>query len=68
MDFADSPEHTAFRAELRRWLDENSPLQICAGRAGSHCRASLPGQPSPLAAEMRDATWHRERVARLMSK
>ena len=28
MDFADSPEHAAFRAEFRRWLDENLPEDI----------------------------------------
>jgi hypothetical protein len=28
MDFADSPEHAAFRAEIRRWLDENLPADI----------------------------------------
>jgi hypothetical protein len=66
MDFADSPEHTAFRAELRRWLDENSPLQICVER-GSHSRV-VTRATIAMAAEMRDAIWHRERVARLMSK
>jgi alkylation response protein AidB-like acyl-CoA dehydrogenase len=28
MDFADSTEHAAFRAEFRRWLDENLPADI----------------------------------------
>ena len=28
MDFADSTEHAAFRAELRRWLQENLPADI----------------------------------------
>ena len=28
MDFADSPEHAAFRAEFRRWLETNLPEEI----------------------------------------
>ena len=28
MDFADSTEHAAFRAEFRRWLEENLPADI----------------------------------------
>ncbi len=28
MDFADSPEHAAFRAEFRHWLEENLPSDI----------------------------------------
>jgi hypothetical protein len=33
MDFADSPEHAAFRAEFRRWLEENLPHEICVDDA-----------------------------------
>ena len=33
MDFADSPEHAAFRAEFRRWLEENLPPEICVDDA-----------------------------------
>jgi len=28
MDFADSPEHAAFRAEFRHWLEANLPPEI----------------------------------------
>ncbi len=28
MDFADSPEHAAFRAEFREWLEANLPPGI----------------------------------------
>jgi len=33
MDFADSPEHAAFRCEFRRWLDANLPPEICVDDA-----------------------------------
>ena len=33
MDFADSPEHAAFRREVRRWLDANLPPEICVDDA-----------------------------------
>ena len=33
MDFADSPEHTAFRSELRQWLEGNLPAEICVDDA-----------------------------------
>jgi hypothetical protein len=33
MDFADSPEHAAFRAEFRHWLEANLPPEICADDA-----------------------------------
>src|SRR5712692_8484011 len=33
MDFADSPEHAAFRAEFRRWLETNLPPEICVDDA-----------------------------------
>ena len=33
MDFADSPEHAAFRAEFRRWLEANLPPEICVDDA-----------------------------------
>ena len=33
MDFADSPEHAAFRAEFRHWLETNLPLEICVDDA-----------------------------------
>src|SRR5271168_2174148 len=33
MDFADSPEHAAFRAEFRHWLAANLPAQICVDDA-----------------------------------
>src|SRR5436305_14853923 len=33
MDFADSPEHSAFRAEFRRWLEANLPPEICVDDA-----------------------------------
>jgi alkylation response protein AidB-like acyl-CoA dehydrogenase len=33
MDFADSPEHAAFRSEFRRWLETNLPLEICVDDA-----------------------------------
>jgi len=33
MDFADSPEHAAFRDEFRRWLEENLPAEICVDDA-----------------------------------
>ena len=29
MDFADSSEHAAFRAEFRQWLEKNLPAEIC---------------------------------------
>jgi hypothetical protein len=29
MGFADRPEHAAFRAEFRRWLETNLPPEIC---------------------------------------
>jgi alkylation response protein AidB-like acyl-CoA dehydrogenase len=33
MDFADSSEHAAFRAEFRRWLEKNLPPEICVDDA-----------------------------------
>src|SRR5947199_5373475 len=33
MDFADSPEHAAFRTDLRRWLEANLPPEICVDDA-----------------------------------
>jgi hypothetical protein len=33
MDFADSPEHAAFRSELRHWLEGNLPAEICVDDA-----------------------------------
>src|SRR6516225_9337323 len=33
MDFADSPEHAEFRAEVRRWLETNLPSDICVDDA-----------------------------------
>src|SRR5207244_11260420 len=33
MDFADSPEHAAFRSEFRHWLDANLPPEICVDDA-----------------------------------
>src|SRR4029077_7303623 len=33
MDFADSPEHAAFRSEVRRWLETNLPPEICVDDA-----------------------------------
>src|SRR5258706_14675337 len=33
MDFADSPEHAAFRLEVRRWLENNLPPEICVDDA-----------------------------------
>ena len=33
MDFADSPEHAAFRTEFRRWLERNLPPEICVDDA-----------------------------------
>src|SRR5262250_41211 len=33
MDFADSPEHAAFRGEIRRWLEANLPAEICVDDA-----------------------------------
>ena len=33
MDFADSPEHAAFRAEFRHWLEEHLPPEICVDDA-----------------------------------
>ena len=33
MDFADSPEHAAFRSEVRGWLETNLPPDICVDDA-----------------------------------
>ena len=33
MDFADSPEHAAFRAEFRQWLAGNLPPELCVDDA-----------------------------------
>ncbi|HZU90508.1 MAG TPA: acyl-CoA dehydrogenase family protein [Stellaceae bacterium] len=33
MDFADSPEHAAFRAEFRRWLVAHLPPELCVDAA-----------------------------------
>ena len=33
MDFADSPEHAAFRSEFRHWLEGNLPPEICVDDA-----------------------------------
>ena len=33
MDFADSPEHAAFRSEFRHWLEANLPPEICVDDA-----------------------------------
>jgi len=33
MDFADIPEHAAFRAEFRHWLETHLPAEICVDDA-----------------------------------
>ena len=33
MDFADSPEHAAFRGKVRGWLEANLPSEICVDDA-----------------------------------
>jgi alkylation response protein AidB-like acyl-CoA dehydrogenase len=33
MDFADTLEHAAFRAEFRRWLAANLPPELCVDAA-----------------------------------
>jgi len=33
MDFADSPEHAAFRSDVRRWLEAHLPPEICVDDA-----------------------------------
>jgi hypothetical protein len=33
MDFADSPEHAAFRGKVRGWLEANVPSEICVDDA-----------------------------------
>jgi hypothetical protein len=33
MDFADRPEHAAFRSEIRRWHETNLPSEICVDDA-----------------------------------
>ncbi len=40
MDFADSPEHAAFRTEFRHWLETNLPSEICVDDAADQRVAS----------------------------
>ena len=40
MDFADSPEHAAFRSEFRRWLEGNLSPEICVDDAADQRVAS----------------------------
>ena len=40
MNFADTAERTAFRAEFRRWIEENLPPEICVDDAASQRVAS----------------------------
>jgi hypothetical protein len=42
MDFADSPEHAAFRAEFRQWLEDNLPPEICVDDAADQRVAPRP--------------------------
>jgi len=43
MNFADTAERTAFRAEFRRWIEENLPPEICVDDAASQRVASAHG-------------------------
>ena len=44
MDFADSHEHAAFRAEFRRRLEDHLPPEICVDDAADH-RVAPTGDP-----------------------
>jgi hypothetical protein len=50
MDFADSPEHAAFRAEFRHWLEANLPPEICVDDADVR-RLRIFGQRDKLKAD-----------------
>jgi hypothetical protein len=43
MDFADSPEHAAFRAELRYWLDAKLPKEITVDDSADQCVHRISG-------------------------
>lgn len=63
MDFNDSPEEAAYRAEVKAWLDANAPKKATAmddGEGGGSMAASKAWQAKKAAAGYAQITWPKE--------
>ena len=62
MDFNDSPEEAAYRAQVRTWLEANAPRKAVAddGEGGGSMAASKAWQASKAAAGYACITWPKE--------
>ena len=61
MDFNDSPEEAAFRAEARAWLEANAPRERASGRGDAeHMAAAKAWQAKKAAAGYAQITWPKE--------
>jgi alkylation response protein AidB-like acyl-CoA dehydrogenase len=62
MDFNDTPEEAAYRAEVRKWLDANAPKTAVAddGEGGGSMAASKAWQAKKAAAGYAQITWPKE--------
>jgi len=58
MDFNDTPEEAAFRAEARAWLEANAPRERASGRGdAAHMAAAKAWQAKKAAAGYAQITW-----------
>jgi alkylation response protein AidB-like acyl-CoA dehydrogenase len=59
MDFNDTPEEAAYRAEVRKWLEANAPKKAVAddGEGGGSMAASKAWQAKKAAARYAQITW-----------
>jgi alkylation response protein AidB-like acyl-CoA dehydrogenase len=62
MDFNDSPDEAAFRAEVRAWLEKNAPKRAADGdfEAGGDMAAAKAWQAKKAAAGYAQITWPKE--------
>ena len=62
MDFNDSPEEAAYRAQVRTWLEANAPRKAVAddGEGGGSMAASRAWQAKKAAAGYAQITWPKE--------
>src|SRR3954453_1663684 len=62
MDFNDTPEEAAYRAEVRAWLEKNAPKKAVAddGEGGGSMAASKAWQAKKAAAGYAQITWPKE--------
>ena len=61
MDFNDTPEEAAFRAEARAWLEANAPRERASGRGDAeHMAAAKAWQAKKAAAGYAQITWPKE--------